>query len=209
MIILGLTGSIGMGKSTAAAMLRRMGVPVHDSDASVHDLLANDRAVRRAVEARFPGVTGEAGVDRAKLGAAVFGDPAARRDLEAILHPRVRAAADAFIRLHRRLGTPLLVLDIPLLYETGGADRVDAVIVVSAPAALQRRRVMARPGMGAERFENILASQTPDREKRRRADFVVETGLGKAYTYRRLKRIVMSIRNAAQPGPPGDTDDPF
>lgn len=209
MIILGLTGSIGMGKSSAAVMLRRMGVPVHDADASVHAMLAGDRAVHGEIEARFPGVVGAGGVDRAKLGAAVFGDPAARRDLEAILHPRVRAAADAFIRRHRRLRTPVLVLDIPLLFETGGEDRVDAVIVVSAPAALQRRRVLARPGMDEERFENILASQVPDREKRRRADFVVETGLGKSYTFRRLKRIVMSIRNAAQPGPRGTTDDPF
>jgi len=203
MIVLGLTGSIGMGKSTAANMLRAMGVPVHDSDATVHGLFAGDRAMRDAIGARFPGVVTAAGVDRQALGAAVFGDDAARRDLEAIVHPRVRAAAEAFLRHHRRLRAPLVVLDIPLLYETGGEDRVDAVIVVSAPAALQRRRVMARPGMDAERFAGILASQMPDGEKRRRADFVVETGLGKAYTFRRLKRIVMAIRTAAQSGPPG------
>jgi dephospho-CoA kinase len=204
MIVLGLTGSIGMGKSTAAAMLRQMGVPVHDSDAEVHRLMARDRAVREAISARFPGTVTDTGVDRAALGRAVFGDPAARRDLEAILHPRVRAAADAFLRRHRMNGTPLAVLDIPLLFETGGAGRVDGVIVVSAPAALQRRRVMARPGMDADRYAGILASQMPDREKRRRADFVVETGLGKAYTFRRLKRIVTAIRNAAKPGPSGD-----
>jgi dephospho-CoA kinase len=203
MIVLGLTGSIGMGKSTAADMLRAMGVPVHDSDATVHALFARDRALRDAIGTRFPYAVSDAGVDRQALGAAVFGNPDARRDLEAIVHPRVREAAEAFLRFHRRQRTPLVVLDIPLLYETGGEDRVDGVIVVSAPAALQRRRVMARPGMDDERFAGILASQMPDREKRQRADFVVETGLGKAYTFRRLKRIVMSIRTAAQSGPPG------
>lgn len=209
MIVLGLTGSIGMGKSTAAEMLRRMGVPVHDSDAEVHRLMATDRDVRAAIEARFPGTVTDAGVDRAALGKAVFGDAAARRELEAILHPRVRASADAFVRRHRMNGTPLVVLDIPLLYETGAEDRVDGVIVVSAPAALQRRRVLARPGMDAARFAGILASQVADREKRRRADFVVETGLGKAYTFRRLKRIVTAIRNAAKPGPSGDAMVPI
>jgi len=196
MIVLGLTGSIGMGKSTAANMLRAMGVPVHDSDATVHRLFARDREMREQIATRFPGVVTDDGVDRQALGAAVFGDDAARRDLEAIVHPRVRAAAEAFLRLHRRQRTPLVVLDIPLLFETGGEDRVDGVIVVTAPAGLQRRRVMARPGMDADRFAGILASQMPDREKRRRADFVVETGLGKAYTFRRLKRIVMALRRA-------------
>jgi dephospho-CoA kinase len=203
MIVLGLTGSIGMGKSSAANMLRAMGVPVHDSDATVHRLFAGDRAMRDAIAARFPGVVVDDGVDRQALGAAVFGDEVARRDLEAIVHPRVRAAADAFLRLHRRLHAPLVVLDIPLLFETGGEDRVDGVIVVSAPASLQRQRVMARPGMDAGKFAGILASQIPDIEKRRRADFVVETGLGKAYTFCRLKRIIMAIRTAAQSGPPG------
>ena len=207
MIVLGLTGSIGMGKSTAANMLRAMGVPVHDSDAAVHGLYARDRAMREQIATRFSGVVdetgGEDGVDRQALGAAVFGDAAARRDLEEIVHPRVRSAANAFVRHHRRQRTPLVVLDIPLLYETGGEDRVDGVIVVTAPAALQRRRVMARPGMDADRFAGILASQMPDLEKRPRADFVVETGLGKAYTFRRLKRIVMAIRTAVQSGPPG------
>ena len=203
MIVLGLTGSIGMGKSSAADMLRAMGVPVHDSDATVHGLFAFDRGLRAAIDARFPGVVTDDGVDRQALGAAVFGDAAARRDLEALVHPRVRAAADAFVRHHRRQRAALVVLDIPLLYETGGEGRVDGVIVVTAPAWLQRRRVLARPGMDADRLAGILAAQMPDREKRRRADFVVETGLGKAYTFRRLKRIVMAIRTAAQSGPPG------
>jgi len=202
MFVLGLTGSIGMGKSTAANMFRALGVPVHDADATVHRLLEEDRSVRRAIADRFPGTVSEGVVDRQALGAAVFSDPQARRDLEAILHPRVRQATEGFLRRHRVMGTPLVVLDIPLLFETGGADRVDGVVVVSAPAALQRRRVLARPGMSEEKFAGILASQIPDREKRRRADFVVETGIGKAYTFARLKQIVTEI-DAAQSGSRG------
>ena len=196
MIVLGLTGSIGMGKSTAAKMFRAMGVPVHDADATVHDLMAHDSQVRDEISVRFPGTVSGKSVDRQALGAAVFGDPSARRDLEAILHPRVRRVAERFLSKHRLLRAPLVVLDIPLLYETGGDTRVDAVVVVSAPAFLQRRRVMARPGMDEKRFAGILTSQMPDREKRRRAEFVVETGLGKAYTFTRLKRIVSEIRAA-------------
>lgn len=202
MFVLGLTGSIGMGKSTAANMFRVLGVPVHDADATVHRLLEGDRSVRRAIAERFPDAVCDDVVDRQALGAAVFSDPQARRDLEAILHPRVRQAAEGFLRRHRVLGTPLVVLDIPLLFETGGADRVDGVVVVSAPAALQRRRVLARPGMSEEKFAGILASQIPDCEKRRRADFVVETGIGKAYTFARLKQIVTAI-HAAQSGSRG------
>ncbi len=196
MIVLGLTGSIGMGKSTAAKMFRAMGVAVHDADATVHDLMAHDRQVRDEISVRFPGTVSGESVDRQALGAAVFGDPSARRDLEAILHPRLRRVAERFLTKHRLLRAPLVVLDIPLLYETGGDTRVDAVVVVSAPAFLQRRRVMARPGMDEKRFAGILTSQMPDREKRRRAEFVVETGLGKAYTFTRLKRIVSEIRAA-------------
>lgn len=202
MIVLGLTGSIGMGKSTAADMFRALGVPVHDADATVHALLADDRQVRAAIEARFPGVVTKDAVDRQALGAAVFGNPEARLDLEAILHPRVRRVLESFLRRHRVLGTSLVVLDIPLLFETGGESRADGVVVVSAPASMQRRRVMARPGMDDARFAGILASQMPDQEKRRRADFVVETGLGKAYTFAKLKRIVTAIR-AAQSGSRG------
>lgn len=202
MFVLGLTGSIGMGKSTAANMLRAMGIPVHDADAAVHELFARDRKVRAAIAERFPGTADENGVDRQALGKAVFGNPAARRDLEAILHPRVRASAEKFLHRCRRLGVLIAVLDIPLLYETGGEARVDVVVVVSAPAFLQKKRVMARPGMDAERFAGILTSQMPDREKRRRADFVVETGLGRAYTFMALKRVVQAIR-AAQSGSRG------
>jgi dephospho-CoA kinase len=196
MITLGLTGSIGMGKSTAAKMFRVLGVPVHDADATVHDLLANNRHVRAAINDRFPGVVQEHAVDRQALGTAVFGSNDSRRDLEAILHPLVRRASEGFLRCHRVLGTGLVVLDIPLLFETGGEARVDGVVVVSAPTAMQRRRVIARPGMNEARFKSILAAQLSDQEKRRRAEFVVETGLGKAYTFSKLKRIVIAIRAA-------------
>ena len=193
MFILGLTGSIGMGKSTAADILRRLGVPVHDADAAVHRLLASDRSVRAQIAARFPGAVDGDAVDRQALGAMVFSDPEARRDLEAILHPRVRAGAKRFLRKQAMARTPLVVLDIPLLYETGGEANVDAVLVVTAPGFLQAQRVLSRPGMSVERFNGILASQAPDSEKRRRADYVVETGLGKAYTYRRLRRLAAML----------------
>ena len=194
MFVLGLTGSIGMDKSTAAAMFRRLGVPVHDADAAVHRLLAHDRGVIAEIEAAFPDVVTNGAVDRQALGARVFGDAQARRGLEAILHPRVRVSTREFLRRHARARTPLVVLDIPLLFETGGESRVDAVLVVSAPAFLQRQRVMRRPGMTDEKFTGILKSQAPDTEKRRRADYVVETGLGKHYTLRKIHRIVSELR---------------
>lgn len=194
MFILGLTGSIGMGKSTAADMLRRLGVPVHDADAAVHALLASDPAVRAEIAVRFPDAVAGDTIDRQALGSMVFSDPAARKDLEAIVHPRVRAAAKRFLRIQAMAGAPLVVLDIPLLYETGGEAGVDAVLVVTAPGFLQAQRVLSRPGMSAERFGGILASQVPDSEKRRRADYIVETGLGKAYTYRRLRRLAAMLR---------------
>ncbi len=194
MFILGLTGSIGMGKSTAADMLLRLGVPVHDADAAVHALLASDPAVRAEIAVRFPDAVAGDTIDRHALGSMVFSDPAARKDLEAIVHPRVRVAAKRFLRIQAMAGAPLVVLDIPLLYETGGEASVDAVLVVTAPGFLQAQRVLSRPGMSAERFSGILASQVPDSEKRRRADYIVETGLGKAYTYRRLRRLAAMLR---------------
>jgi dephospho-CoA kinase len=196
MIVLGLTGSVGMGKSTAAGMLRRLGVPVHDSDAAVHRLMAPKGAAVEAVERAFPGVRrSDGGIDRAVLGGRVFADPAALKRLEAILHPLVRRSQERFLARARARRLPLAVLDIPLLFETGGARRCDTVIVVSAPAFLQRTRVLARPGMTAGRLAAILAKQMPDAEKRRRADHVVPSSLGRAVTFRHLRRIVRQLRD--------------
>jgi dephospho-CoA kinase len=193
MIVLGLTGSIGMGKSTAVALLRRLGVPVHDADASVHRLLGRDGAAVERVAAAFPGTGGVNGIDRAELGRRVFNDQAALRRLEQILHPLVRAESERFLRRMAARGVPLAVLDIPLLFESGGERRCDAIVVVSAPEFLQRARVLARPGMSESRLAAILAKQMPDREKRRRADFVVPTGLGRRVTLRRLAEIVKML----------------
>lgn len=176
MIVLGLTGSIGMGKSATAKMFAEAGVPVHDSDEAVHRLYAGKAAP--LIEAAFPGVTVAGVVDRTKLGGKVLGDPAALKRLEAIVHPLVRADADAFLERHRATVAPLAVLDIPLLFETGGRDRVDKVVVVSAAPEIQRERVLARPGMSEDKLAAILARQVPDAEKKRLADFVIDTGRG-------------------------------
>ena len=176
MIVLGLNGSIGMGKSTTAKMFAEAGVPVHDSDEAVHRLYSG--AAAPLVEAAFPGTVVDGVVDRAKLGARVLGDAAALKRLEAIIHPLVRADADAFLAMHRNAGESIAVLDIPLLFETGGRGRVDKVVVVTAPAEVQRQRVLARPGMTEEKLAAILAKQVPDEEKRRMADFVIDTGQG-------------------------------
>jgi dephospho-CoA kinase len=204
MIVLGLTGSIGMGKSTAAAMLRRLGVPLHDADAAVHRLLGPGGAAVARVAAAFPGAaavdarSGKRRVDRGALGRLVFADPAALRRLEAILHPLVRADEQRFRRRMAGRHRPLIVLDIPLLFESGGDRRCDATLVVTAPPRVQRARVMARPGMTAERFAAILAKQMPDAAKRRRADFVVPTGLGRNATLRRLAGIVRILRRSSR-----------
>jgi dephospho-CoA kinase len=176
MIVLGLTGSIGMGKSTTARMFEDFGVPVHDSDEAVHRLYRGKAAP--LVEAAFPGTTVDGVVDRVKLADRVLGDSAALKRLEAIVHPLVRADATAFLKRHHVAGAPLAVVDIPLLYETGGEERVDQVVVVTADPRIQRERVLARPGMSAEKFEKIFSKQVPDAEKRRLADFVIDTGLG-------------------------------
>lgn len=195
MRVLGLTGSIGMGKSTAAAMLRRLGVPVHDADATVHGLLGPGGKAVAAVEQAFPGVTTlDGAVDRKVLGGMVFGQPKALRRLEAILHPLVRRAEGDFLRRHRRRGTKLVVLDIPLLFETGGQDRCDRVAVVSCPLFLQSQRVLRRPGMSLERLAAIRAQQLPDHHKRRRADWVLNSGSGRAPVLRALRRIVTVMR---------------
>lgn len=191
MIVLGLTGSIGMGKSTTAKMFSDAGIPVHDSDETVHRLYAS--AAAPLVEREFPGTVVNGVVDRAALGRKVIGNKQALKKLEKIIHPLVRADADAFLSRHRAAGAPLAVLDIPLLFETGGGDRVDKVVVVSAPAEIQRERVLARPGMSEEKFAAILASQVPDAEKRRQADFVIDTSEGLEAARQAVSAIVVAL----------------
>lgn len=194
MIVVGLTGSIGMGKSTAAEMLMQMGVPVHDSDAAARAATAEGGSALPQILKTFPEAFDASGkLDRGLLGRIVFQDKAKRAALEAIVHPLVQQAQQDFMRAEAAKGHKIVVLDIPLLYETGAEARVDKVIVVSAPFFIQKRRVMARPGMTEEKFKGILASQMPDREKRARADFVVLTGLGKAHAERALKKAIGSL----------------
>ncbi|TCD15990.1 dephospho-CoA kinase [Oricola cellulosilytica] len=176
MIIVGLTGSIGMGKSTTAKMFADEGVPVHDADAAVHALYSGKAAP--LIRAAFPGVVKGGSVDRAALGAQVIGDPDAMAKLEAIVHPLVREMEIAFLNQARKEGAPVVVLDIPLLFETGGDKRVDQTVVVTAPPEVQRRRVLARPGMTEERFQAIQGRQMPDTQKRARADFIIDTASG-------------------------------
>lgn len=195
MIVLGLTGSIGMGKSTAAAMFRQAGVPVFDADAEVHRLQGPGGRLVAAIEALHPGTTGPGGVDRVALGRAVFGDAEALRRLERLIHPVVAEGQRAFLRRHR--ARAFVVVDVPLLFEKGGWRRVDVIAVVSAPAWMQRRRVLARPGMTQARLSHILRLQTPDREKRRRADFVIETGKGFAATRAHVRRLVACLASQA------------
>ena len=191
MIILGLTGSIGMGKSTTAKMFADAGVPVSDADRMVHALYAG--AAVPHIEKAFPGTVSDGVVDRDKLAATVLGDPARLRELEAIVHPLVRAETDAFVERHRQAGAPLIVLDIPLLFEIGGMGRVDRILVVTAPADVQRERVLSRPGMTEEKFDAILAKQVPDAEKRRRADFVIDTSRGMDAAREDVLRIVAEL----------------
>ncbi|ARP99037.1 dephospho-CoA kinase [Pseudorhodoplanes sinuspersici] len=176
MFVLGLTGSIGMGKSTTAQLFADEGVPVHDADAAVHRLYEGEAVP--LIEAAFPGTTGEGKVDRQKLAKTVVGHPEALKRLEAIVHPLVAEVRDRFLQAAKAGGSEVAILDIPLLYETGGEKLVDAVVVVSASAAVQRQRVLARPGMTIEKFETLLAKQMPDAEKRKRADFILDTGHG-------------------------------
>jgi dephospho-CoA kinase len=190
MFILGLTGSIGMGKTVAARDFAKLGMPVHDSDAVVHGLIGPGGDAVKAVGDAFPGVVNADAVDRGLLGAQVFDDDLALKRLEAILHPRVRAAELRFLGQHARLQTPLVVLDVPLLFETGGERRCDAVAVVSAPYRVQRRRVLSRPGMTEAKFKSILKHQISDYEKRRAADFVIYSGLGRGFSLQRIRQIV-------------------
>ena len=192
MIRVGLTGSIGMGKSTVAAMFREEGVPVFDADAEVHRLQRAGTPVTAAIGARFPGTTGPDGVDRAKLGAAVLGDDVAMAALEAIVHPAVGAARAAFLADHA--DAPVVVFDIPLLFETGGEKGVDSVVVVSAAPDVQRARTLERPGMTTAKFDAILARQTPDAEKRARADFVIATDTSIDLTRAAVRRVIACLR---------------
>lgn len=196
MIILGLTGSIGMGKSTTAQMFRDAGVPVHDSDEAVHRLYAGSAAP--LIEARFPGTVVDGVVDRDRLGKQVIGQPEAMRDLEKIIHPLVRADADAFLEASKAAGAAFAVMDIPLLFETKGEGRVDKIAVVSASADVQRERVLARPGMTSEKFEAILARQVPDAEKRARADFIIDTGHGLDVARRDVQAIITHLMVGAR-----------
>lgn len=191
--ILGLTGSIGMGKSAVAAMFREAGVPVFDADAAVHELQGPDGALLPAIEAAFPDTTGPGGVDRPKLGAAVFGDREALARLEAIVHPAVGAMRAGFMK--DNADAPLVVFDIPLLFEKTGKAGLDAVAVVSAPAAAQRERVLARAGMTVEKFEQILALQVPDAEKRALADYVIDTGVTLDETRAAVHDLAASLGN--------------
>jgi len=189
--ILGLTGSIGMGKSAVAAMFRGLGVPLFDADAAVHELQGPNGACLAPIERAFPGTTGPAGVDRQKLGAAVFGDPEKLRLLEAIVHPEVAELRRTF--LADNTDAPLIVFDIPLLFEKTGEHGLDAVLVVSASVVQQRERVLARPGMTEEKFERILALQVPDAEKRARADYVIDTGVSLAETRHAVQQLVHAL----------------
>jgi dephospho-CoA kinase len=195
MLILGLTGSIGMGKSTTSAMFQAEGVPVYDSDAAVHALYASGGAAVAPVEAAFPGVVVNGAIDRAKLSARVLGDSEALAKLEAIVHPLVGAHRIGFFEKAEAEGHQIVVLDIPLLFETGGEKKVDKVVVVSAPADVQRARVLARPEMTPEKFEAILARQTPDAEKRARADFVIDTSQGLDSAKQQVRDLLTLLRS--------------
>lgn len=199
MIVIGLTGSLAMGKSTLAAMLQQQGVPVHDSDAEVHALMRQEGAAYAQIAAAFPasqhkGLYQAGGaIDRGALAALVFKDETARRRLENILHPQVQQAQTRFIAQAERSGIGIVALDIPLLFETGAEARVDYTLCATAPRYIQRARALARPGMTEERLKAIISTQMPDAEKRKRADFIVHTGLGHAYAKRQILGILKKI----------------
>ena len=196
-LIVGLTGSIGMGKSTVAAMFAGAGVPVFDADHEVRAMQGPGGALVPTIEAAFPGSTGPEGVLREKLGALVFGDKHALAGLEAIVHPAVAERRAAFLERHS--DATLVVFDIPLLFEKGGADAVDRVVVVSAPAAVQRERVLTRAGMTEAKFADILALQTPDAEKRARADHIVDTGVSIEETEAEVLALIERLKAVSDP----------
>ena len=195
MILLGLTGSIGMGKSTTAAMFREAGVPVYDADAAVHAAYAKGGACVEPLGAAFPGVVKDGAVDREALRQAVLGDPEELKRLGSIVHPLLKGQQEAFFASAKAAGADLVVMDIPLLFENGGEAKVDAVAVVTAPAQVQRERVLQREGMTAERLDAILAQQTPDAEKRARADFVIDTSQGLEPVRRQVAEILAVMRD--------------
>jgi dephospho-CoA kinase len=203
MLVLGLTGSIGMGKTTAARFFADEGVPVLDADAVVHQLYDGEAVA--AIEKAFPGTSRDGRIDREELSRRVVGNPEALKQLEAIVHPLVRAAQARFLADAERSGAPVAVLDVPLLFETGGDRRVDAVVVVSAPADVQRARTLERAGMTAEKFEALLQKQMPDDEKRRRADFVVDTSQSFDSARAQVRAILASVR-AIRPRRDTDAD---
>lgn len=212
MIVLGITGSIGMGKSTVAQMLRDMGIPVHDADAAVHELLGPDGGAVAAVAQAFPetlksDTQSRNYIDRQTLGALVFSDAEKKHLLENILHPLVREDSDRFKQDMHQKGHAIIALDIPLLFETGGENRVDVTLCVSAPPDIQRDRVLARPGMTAEKFERILAGQLPDSEKRARADFVIESHKGLEDMRQQLQNTIHKIKTGGPDGP--KSGDPY
>lgn len=198
MIVVGLTGSIGMGKTTTAAMFAREGVPVYDADAEVRRLYAPGGAAVELVGAAFPGVAVDGAIDRARLGERVLGDAEALARLNALVWPLMGAARADFINSAATAGAALVVLDIPLLYETGGERTVDVVVVATAPRAVQRERVLGRPTMTAKKFAALSAAQTPDADKRARADFIVDTGKGLAHAERQVRDIVAALRRRAE-----------
>lgn len=188
--VIGLTGSIGMGKSTAASMMRSMNIPVFDADKAVHSLMGAHGQALPALAQRFPKAVGPNGVDRQVLGELVFGDADALADLECILHPMVRRLRQLFLRAHASRRARCVVMDVPLLFETGGDKSCDAILVVTAPSFLQRQRVLSRPGMTEKKLAGILSRQLPDRDKQRQATTVITSGLGKRETWIRLRRAV-------------------
>ena len=199
MITIGLTGSIGMGKSTTAALFAAEGVPVYDADAQVHILQGPGGAAVAPIEAAFPGVVKNGAVDRGELGARVLGHPEAIKRLESIVHPLLGASRAAFFERAEADGVDMVVLDIPLLFETGGEKRVDAIVVASAPEAMQRERVLARPGWSAERLDAVLAKQMHDTEKRARAHFVIDTGRGLEPAREQVRRVISTLRSGQWP----------
>ena len=197
MIVLGLTGSIGMGKTTTACMFAEEGARVHDADAAVHRLYAKGGTAVAAIAKAFPGAVKDGAVDRPALAAQIAREPEALNRLEAIVHPLVAAARDVFLDEARQSGAEVVVLDVPLLFETGGHEPLDAVVVVSAPHDAQRQRVLARPGMTAEKLDALIVRQVPDADKRARADFVIETGQGLDHARAQVRQILATVRDPA------------